>query len=146
MSTASADSSPHNYILSSHYIPIQITSQPSVYKHAAFHRKVLQLPTTPYSFFRFVVLRPGQLSSPIEVNILQTTLRHNLPFEALSYTWSDHSKLRKILVRGQKRRFLHITGNLESALQHLRYPGKTRLIGSMHCASTKETAMRGALK
>ncbi|TVY90708.1 hypothetical protein LAWI1_G002622 [Lachnellula willkommii] len=91
-------------------------------------RSFVYQPLLTRSGIRFIVLHPGHLSSPIEVNILQTTLRHNLPFEALSYTWGDHSELHRILVRGQKRCFLHITGNLESALRHLRYSDKTRLL------------------
>jgi Heterokaryon incompatibility protein (HET) len=85
-------------------------------------------PLNPRSGIRFIVLHPGHFSSPIEVNVLHMPLPHNLPFEALSYTWGDHSTLRKIAVRGRKRCFLHITENLESALQHLRYPDKKRLL------------------
>lgn len=85
-------------------------------------------PLVPRSGIRFIVLHPGSFSDPIEVNVLHTTLRHDLPFDALSYTWGDHGTLRRIAVRGRKRCSLHVTENLESALRHLRYPDRKKIL------------------
>jgi hypothetical protein len=80
------------------------------------------------SGIRFIVLHPGHFDALIEVNIIHTTLLQGLPFEALSYTWGDHTTLRTIAIRSRKRCFLHVTENLESALRHLRHSNKKRLL------------------
>jgi hypothetical protein len=77
---------------------------------------------------RFVILHPGAFSSPIQINITQTSLGRKRPYEALSYTWGDPKTLRPVAIRGQKRCSLYITENLEAALRHLRYTDKIRVL------------------
>lgn len=94
----------------------------------AAERPYTYLPLQGALDIRFVILQPGAFSSPIEINILHTSLARKRPYEALSYTWGDQRTLRPVTIQGRKRRFLYITENLEAALRHLRYPKAIRLL------------------
>lgn len=75
---------------------------------------------------RLVILKPSRPfnTKPI-CSIVHLSLDSETPFEALSYTWGDASSRRVIFIN---RRKLKVTGNLETALRHLRYTHDERVI------------------
>jgi hypothetical protein len=82
-------------------------------------------PTDDNLTIRLLTLWPGSKLSPIQGNIWKTNLKDGPVFEALSYCWGDESTKTSIMVSGVK---LRVTQNLKSALHHLRYPDKRRIL------------------
>ncbi|KAN0102087.1 HET domain containing protein [Hyaloscypha variabilis] len=80
---------------------------------------------------RLILLDPSpDLSSPLSCRLLLTTLsrcKRDLvdKYTALSYVWGESQRTSTITVDGK---IFHITASLDSALRHLRDPGRKRQI------------------
>lgn len=74
---------------------------------------------------RLLSLKPGDKPSPISAIIKSFPLWESPAFEALSYCWGDPFCKVSITCNGA---ILHITGNLDSALRHLRQPDSHRML------------------
>jgi hypothetical protein len=74
---------------------------------------------------RTVVLSAGDFEDDIycELGTVSLLDPNRSSYEALSYAWGEARPVRKIFINGKR---CSITGNLESALRHLRYKDKPR--------------------
>jgi hypothetical protein len=74
-----------------------------------------------------LTLLPGALDTDIKGELYVTELGNGSPhiYQALSYTWGSESDSAQIDIEGDK---LPVTRNLACALQHLRYPDRTRTL------------------
>ena len=78
---------------------------------------------------RVFVLQPGPYEAPISIEIQTISLATpEEPYQALSYTWGDHSSLKKVFTSNGGH--ISITPNLYDALSHLRlyYAGRRMVI------------------
>ena len=74
---------------------------------------------------RILELLPGIPRSKIEANLIEHSIKDNVTYEALSYTWGEPNWRSSILLNSTNFR---ISENLEQCLQHLRFEGKSRLL------------------
>lgn len=75
--------------------------------------------------FRVLELLPGKRGEHISI-LLRTVDWNNYPdFNAISYAWGDIHKKRRIFCHGK---WLHISENLYTALEYLRYESKPRYL------------------
>lgn len=84
---------------------------------------------------RLLVLQPGEGASAVQAVLDYASLSDALEYEALSYAWGDRNITRPIQLRaiGTSHRSsdtseVQVTTNLESALRHLRYKDRTRIL------------------
>ncbi len=79
---------------------------------------------------RLLELLPGEMESPIQMNLAEFRLQENPPYEAFSYTWAtedgDYSLSSQI--RCGKTTRLWITKNCELALRYLRETDSRRIL------------------
>ncbi|KAK4693443.1 hypothetical protein P7C71_g3957, partial [Lecanoromycetidae sp. Uapishka_2] len=83
------------------------------------------------SEIRLMTLHPSERAwSKICVTLENHVLREGEtpPYEALSYTWGTPKWPLKIFVQGDQNASLNVTQNLESALRHLRYADRPRVM------------------
>ncbi|MCJ1465603.1 hypothetical protein MMC07_004222 [Pseudocyphellaria aurata] len=69
------------------------------------------------SEIRLVCIAPASHDAPIVCNLIQTSLKDDCHYLALSYVWGDPSRVLPIQVDGHT---FNVTENLEAALRHLR--------------------------
>jgi hypothetical protein len=74
---------------------------------------------------RLLVLWPGSKFTPIQGHLIVSPLLQCPPYEALSYTWGDPAEKSPINISGA---MFSAQRNLKSALHHLRYPDKVRIL------------------
>ena len=74
---------------------------------------------------RLLVLQPGRVSDEISCTLKIVLLDERPSFEALSYTWGDLAEKRPIQCGNGS---LDVTINLYSALRHLRYMTRNRVL------------------
>ncbi|GKT79780.1 ankyrin and HET domain-containing protein [Colletotrichum tofieldiae] len=74
---------------------------------------------------RLLLLSPGEYEDDLACEIQTVSLLEEVSYEALSYAWGVARPVRKIFIDGHR---YQISGNLESALRHLRYADKTRAL------------------
>jgi hypothetical protein len=77
---------------------------------------------------RLVVLHPStELYAPPVCQLLYTSLRENVAYEALSYVWGDDpaEKLQQIMLDSQT---FFVKYNLDNALRHIRHPDTKRIL------------------
>jgi hypothetical protein len=74
---------------------------------------------------RLLVLWPGPEFSPIQGHLIVSPLLQCPPYEALSYTWGDPAEKSPIHISGG---MFSAQRNLKSALHHLRYLDKVRVL------------------
>jgi hypothetical protein len=88
---------------------------------------------------RVISLHAGLYSEALECDLIHTSLASPLESEKLSYTWGDPELVSQILVNGYE---LHIHGNLDAALRHLRLKDSPRILWTdavcINQASTSE--------
>jgi len=70
---------------------------------------------------RLLDLQPGSSDDQICCSLRQVSLRGDLKYTALSYTWGDPTETRLILLNGY---LFTVTVNLKDALLHLRHQAK----------------------
>ena len=68
---------------------------------------------------RLLTLHPGNEDDPICCSLSHVSLRSEVAYEALSYTWGDYQDARTIILDSHP---VSVTANLETALRRLRYP------------------------
>ncbi|KAK5653683.1 hypothetical protein OQA88_8713 [Cercophora sp. LCS_1] len=76
---------------------------------------------------RLVSLRKGCFEDPVECHLFQTWLHQidGVPYDALSYHWGGTDKAAELILDECT---IHITENLYTALQHLRYEDRDRIL------------------
>ncbi|EGP90898.1 uncharacterized protein MYCGRDRAFT_34473, partial [Zymoseptoria tritici IPO323] len=74
--------------------------------------------------FRLLCLLPER-GPRIHCELIDSTLSHPGPYEALSYTWGCDEKVEPITLNNKT---LWITDNLHTALQHLLLPDRARVL------------------
>lgn len=74
---------------------------------------------------RILTVKPAPLSSDVECKLQAVDLDESISYDALSYVWGDNTHPGRILLHGTEHR---VTPNLESALRHLRYEDRPRLL------------------
>jgi hypothetical protein len=74
---------------------------------------------------RLLVLWPGSKFTPIQGHLIVSPLLQCPPYEALSYTWGNPAEKSPINISGA---VFSAQRNLKSALHHLRYPDKVRIL------------------
>jgi hypothetical protein len=74
---------------------------------------------------RVLYLAPGKCSDPIRCGLITLSLANNPRYEALSYAWGVIDSYNLITVDGCPMR---IRENLETALRHLRYEQRDRIL------------------
>ncbi|KAI1738198.1 heterokaryon incompatibility protein-domain-containing protein [Xylaria scruposa] len=74
---------------------------------------------------RLLTLKAGTCEDPVECELSIENVNNLPPFEALSYAWGDPEDRTPITVTGETFR---VTVNLATALRHLRYPDRPRLL------------------
>jgi hypothetical protein len=74
---------------------------------------------------RLLILRPGCKGEAIHCILEHGTAADPAPYEAMSYVWGDASRVQPIFVDDKP---LFVTTNLVSALDHLRYPHRERVL------------------
>lgn len=84
---------------------------------------------------RLLALQPGEGASPVQAVLTYASLSDNPKYEALSYAWGDCSITRPIQLRAVGTNHgssdtseVQVTTNLESALRHLRFKDRTRIL------------------
>ena len=89
------------------------------------HWNHIYQPLTTKNETRLLVLEPGQNSNEIRCGLMNISLTWRARYEALSYTWGDPKITKPVICSGKK---IEITANLHSALHHLRYPDRQRIL------------------
>ncbi|KAL6406781.1 Heterokaryon incompatibility protein 6, OR allele [Ilyonectria robusta] len=74
---------------------------------------------------RLLTVKPALLGSDVECDLQAVDLDESISYDALSYVWGDNTPPGRILLQGTEHR---VTPNLESALRHLRYEDRPRLL------------------
>lgn len=70
---------------------------------------------------RIIGLLPGEYENPIIYSLEARLLFHEIPYDALSYTWDDDSQSKSVvLLHDRIGKEPKIRRNLESALRHIR--------------------------
>jgi hypothetical protein len=85
----------------------------------------LYAPLRTPTAIRLLELQPGRRMSPIQCELVQTSLQDSVRYEALSYCWGELHQTRQIACSG---RSVPVTNNLYIALENLRYPHETRML------------------
>jgi hypothetical protein len=75
--------------------------------------------------FKLLSLRRGQSSDLVTCDLFIASLDSSVKYEALSYVWGDPDDTKEIKICGEP---FYATLNLESALRHLRYRDRERII------------------
>ncbi|KAE9370151.1 HET-domain-containing protein, partial [Stipitochalara longipes BDJ] len=78
--------------------------------------------------FRLVQLFRGNYGDDIRCDLFEGWIdqsKDGIPYDALSYTWGSTETAAQITVNGST---MHITSNLYTALQHIRFEGEDRLL------------------
>ena len=75
--------------------------------------------------FRLLILHLGSPGQPIRCSLEHDSELDPAPYEALSYVWGDVSVRVPIFLENK---ILFVTSNLFSALEHLRYPHRDRVL------------------
>ena len=89
------------------------------------HQNQIYQPLTVRNETRLLVLESGQNSDEISCGLLNVLLTWRTRYEALSYTWGDPKITKPVICSGKK---IDVTANLHSALHHLRYPDRQRIL------------------
>jgi ankyrin repeat protein len=77
---------------------------------------------------RLIRLLRGNLTDDIQCELFEGLVNQSdggIPYNALSYTWGSMGKAAKIAVNGS---IMHVTSNLYTALQHLRFEDQDRIL------------------
>ncbi|KAI0977567.1 heterokaryon incompatibility protein-domain-containing protein [Xylaria arbuscula] len=74
---------------------------------------------------RVIVLAPGEFTEYVSCQLRAISFVDGPSYEALSYAWGEHRPYSTIYVNGIRHT---VSGNLESALRHLRYRDKSRTL------------------
>jgi hypothetical protein len=91
------------------------------YPEKPYQHKALPTKTS----FRVLELLPGLEGDPISC-LLRSVHWTDLPvYEAISYPWGDPNAKGPIIVDGKS---LGVTVNLQAALKHFRYQGRSRVL------------------
>ena len=92
-----------------------------------FQRHKIQIyqPLTAKDETRLLVLEPGQNTDQISCGLINVSLTWRARYEALSYTWGDPKTTKSVMCSGKN---IDVTTNLHSALHHLRYPDRQRIL------------------
>ncbi|RHZ65262.1 hypothetical protein CDV55_107570 [Aspergillus turcosus] len=77
---------------------------------------------------RVATIHPGRFSDDIVIDLNHVTLQSPVKYEALSYKWERTENLRPIYVGADKASVISVRQNLTTALAHLRYPDKPRVM------------------
>ena len=77
--------------------------------------------------FRLIRVEPGERHENIVCDIEHSHLDNSPQYEALSYTWGDPTRQRRITIR-EPSATLAVTSNCESALRRLRRPDTSRTL------------------
>lgn len=80
----------------------------------------------PVDQIRLLIIQAGSDGNQeisCELKVVETD--HSPDYEALSYTWGDAKDTSPIRVSGE---VMQVTKNLASALKHLRYPNRPRVM------------------
>lgn len=77
-----------------------------------------------------MTIHPGVSADDIVVSLhIEPFTQHDPPqYEALSYAWGSRKSPRTIYIGASDRATLRVTPNLRTALQHLRFPDRTRVM------------------
>ena len=89
------------------------------------HQNQIYQPLTASNETRLLLLEPGRNSDEISCGLMNVALTWRARYEALSYTWGDPKVTKPVTCSGKK---IDITANLHSALHHLRYPDRQRIL------------------
>ena len=90
--------------------------------------------------FRLLILHPGSQGQPIRCSLKDGSALDPAPYEALSYVWGDAFVREPIFL---KNKLLYVTTNLFSALEHLRYPHRDRVLwADAVCINQKNNSER----
>ncbi len=82
-------------------------------------------PLTTRDETRLLVLDPGQSTDKISCGLINVSLTWRARYEALSYTWGDPKVTKPVMC---SRKSIDVTANLHSALHHLRFPDRQRIL------------------
>lgn len=74
---------------------------------------------------RLLVLEPGTQNSFVRCKLYTCSQNDRIPYQALSYTWGDPTKVQSIDCNGED---MQIASNLHQALLHLCHPRRTRIL------------------
>ncbi|QPC69369.1 hypothetical protein HYE68_000121 [Fusarium pseudograminearum] len=74
---------------------------------------------------RLLVLEPGTQDNPVRCKLYTCSQNDRIPYQALSYTWGDPTKVQCINCNGEG---MQIASHLHQALLHLRHPRRTRIL------------------
>ncbi|KAI1283608.1 heterokaryon incompatibility protein-domain-containing protein [Xylaria sp. FL0933] len=74
---------------------------------------------------RVIILAPGEFTEYVSCELRAVSFLGNPSYEALSYAWGEHRPYSTIYINGLRHT---VSGNLESALRHLRYRDKPRTL------------------
>ncbi|SPJ84240.1 related to heterokaryon incompatibility protein [Fusarium torulosum] len=74
---------------------------------------------------RLLILEPGTQESLVRCKLCTCSQTDKIPYQALSYTWGDPTKVLSIDCNGEN---MQIASNLHQALLHLRHPRRTRIL------------------
>lgn len=79
---------------------------------------------------RLLDVPPGRFNDSLTVRLRTASLREGVvpAYEALSYVWGTDASASQVQIDGHTSLRLSITGNLESALRHLRRPERLRTL------------------
>ena len=98
---------------------------------------------------RLLKLLPGEYGAPLQCQIAECERTLNATYEALSYTWGDPVFPEVIHIcdasKRDTRQYIHITANLDNAMQRMRdydkyQSNELRSFGSTPYASIKKTS------
>ncbi|CAG2007712.1 unnamed protein product [Fusarium graminearum] len=90
---------------------------------------------------RLLVLEPGAQDSLVRCKLYTCSQNDRVPYQALSYTWGDPTKVQSIKCNGED---LQIASNLYQALLHLRHPRRTRILWiDAICINQDDSTERG---
>ena len=93
--------------------------------NAQGHKNQIYQSLTARDETRLLILEPGQNTDQISCGLLNVSLTWRARYEALSYTWGDPKSTKPVMCSGKN---IDVTTNLHSALHHLRYPDRQRIL------------------
>ncbi|KAI4137992.1 MAG: hypothetical protein LQ341_004869, partial [Variospora aurantia] len=93
---------------------------------------------------RLLELRAGARGTVLHIDLIPTDLRLHPSYHALSYTWGSSTLDHEVVIdSGASPEVLHITRNLYTALQHLRYAATPRRLWiDAICINQRDTGER----
>lgn len=89
------------------------------YTSEGYLSQYLYAPLRTASAIRLLELQPGQRTSPIQCELVQTSLQDSVRYEELSYCGGDVRQTKDVSCSGRR---VPVTKNLHAALVNLRYP------------------------